>query len=59
MKKYLSLVLVLILFTGTGFAKKKERLLICGCNWNKIAQIDKASGRIKMAHPFFGHNFCD
>ena len=27
MKKYLSLVLVLILFTGTGFAKKKERLL--------------------------------
>ena len=38
MKKYLSLVLVLILFTGTGFAKKKERLLICGCNWNKIAQ---------------------
>ena len=59
MKKYLSLVLVLILFTGTGFAKKKERLLICGCNWNKIAQIDKASGRILWSHPVLPGEDCN
>lgn len=40
--------LLLILFYTVGHAQ--EKLLIAGCNWDKVAIVDKKSGEIEWTH---------
>lgn len=56
----LEIVMILFLLLGTtASAKKKEHLLICGCNWNKIALIDKSNGEILWSHPVLPGEDCN
>lgn len=52
------MILLCLIFSSVS-AKKKERLLICGCNWNKIAQIDKTNGQILWSHPVLPGEDCN
>lgn len=40
-------------------AKKTERLVVGGCAWNKVAVIDKATGRIEWEHEIGSGEECN
>lgn len=50
MRKTIFSLLLAATVCAPAAAKKTERLLVGGCAWNKVAVIDKATGRIEWSH---------
>ncbi len=55
----LSLAAALLCCTVSAKSPKTERLLLGGSGWNKIAVIDKASGRILWSYPIVEGEECN
>lgn len=49
-------VYVILLCTS---CRTSEKLLLAGCGWNKVAIVDKGSGRIEWTHPLTAKEDCN
>lgn len=46
----LKITLVLLLIPFFGIGKSREKLLMSGCNWDKVVVVDKLTGAVEWTH---------